>query len=92
VCSSDLVSEGRLTVDASHPGSADRGSGSLPALELLVKVLGPDRLLVGNDQPPVWFPLGESLALLERLPLSEADREAVCWGNAARLFGLEPQA
>jgi len=70
---------------------ADTNVWSLPALELLVKVLGSDRLLVGNDQPPVWFPLGESLALLERLPLSEGDREAVRWGNAARLFGLEPQ-
>lgn len=69
---------------------ADTNTWSLPALELLLKVLGPDRLLVGNDQPPVWFPLGESLALLERLPLSAADREAVRWRNAARLFGLEP--
>ena len=32
-----------------------------PALRLLLDVLGPERLLVGNDQPPVWFPLGESL-------------------------------
>jgi aminocarboxymuconate-semialdehyde decarboxylase len=70
---------------------ADTNRWSFPALELLLKVLGPDRLLVGNDQPPVWFPLGESLALLERLPLSAADREAVRWRTAARLFRLEPQ-
>lgn len=69
---------------------ADTNTWSLPALELLLKVLGPDRVLVGNDQPPVWFPLGESLALLERLSLSAGDREAVRWKNASRLFGLEP--
>jgi len=51
-------------------------------------VLGPERLLVGNDQPPVWFPLGESVALLDQLGLPAADREAVRWGNAARLFGI----
>ena len=70
----------------------DTNVWSLPALELLLEVLGPDRLLVGNDQPPVWFPLGKSLALLERLTLSPADREAVYWRNAARLFGFVPAA
>ena len=70
----------------------DTNVWSLPALELLLGVLGPDRLLVGNDQPPVWFPLGESLALLERLALSPAEREAVHWRNAARLFGFVPAA
>ena len=70
----------------------DTNVWSLPALRLLLDVLGPDRLLVGNDQPPVWFPLGESLALLDRLALSPLDREAVHWSNAARLFGLVPGA
>jgi predicted TIM-barrel fold metal-dependent hydrolase len=63
---------------------------SLPALRLLVEVLGPDRILVGNDQPPVWFPLAESLALLGQLDLPAAEREAARWRNASRLFGLEP--
>lgn len=67
----------------------DTNVWSVPALRLLLDVLGPDRLAVGNDQPPVWFPLGESLALLEQLALSPAARAAVRWGNAARLFGLE---
>jgi predicted TIM-barrel fold metal-dependent hydrolase len=48
-----------------------------------------DRLLVGNDQPPVWFPLGESMARLAALDLTPAEREAVHWGNAVRLFGLQ---
>jgi predicted TIM-barrel fold metal-dependent hydrolase len=68
----------------------DSNVWSLPALRLLVEVLGPDRILVGNDQPPVWFPLAESLALLDRLGLSAADLEAVRWRNASRLFELAP--
>jgi len=67
----------------------DTNVWSLPALRLLLEVLGPDRLAVGNDQPPVWFPLAESLALLEQLALPPAARAAVRWGNASRLFGLE---
>ena len=66
----------------------DTNTWSAPALRLLLEVLGPDRLLVGNDQPPVWFPLGESLALLDALALSARDAEAVRWRNAARLFRL----
>jgi aminocarboxymuconate-semialdehyde decarboxylase len=66
----------------------DTNTWSVAALRLLVEVLGPDRLVVGNDQPPVWFPLAESLALLDQLALPPADAEAVRWRNAARLFGL----
>ena len=40
---------------------------SLPALRLLLEVLGP-----------------------ERLARTAADRDAVRWGNAARLFALDP--
>jgi predicted TIM-barrel fold metal-dependent hydrolase len=66
----------------------DTNTWSVPALRLLLEVLGPERLVVGNDQPPVWAPLEESLALLAALPLSPAQREAVLWRNAARLFHL----
>ena len=67
----------------------DTNVWSAAALRLLKEVLGADRLLVGNDQPPVWFPLAESMACLAALDLTPAEREAVHWGNAVRLFGLE---
>ena len=66
----------------------DSNVWSTPALRLLLEVLGPTRLVVGNDQPPVWFPLAESLALLDSLGLPPDQRDAIRWGNAARLFGL----
>ena len=67
----------------------DTNVWSVPALRLLLEVLGPERLVVGNDQPPVWAPLDDALALLAGLELGEKDREAVLWRNAARLFHLE---
>lgn len=67
----------------------DTNTWSQPALRLLLEVLGADRLLVGNDLPPVWYPLGDSLKLLANLDLSVAEREAIYWRNAVRLFGVE---
>jgi aminocarboxymuconate-semialdehyde decarboxylase len=71
---------------------ADTNTWSVPALRLLLEVLGPDRLVVGNDQPPVWAPLEDSLALLAGLDLTDAEREHVLWRNAARLFRLREVA
>jgi aminocarboxymuconate-semialdehyde decarboxylase len=66
----------------------DTNTWSVPALRLLVEVMGPERLVVGNDQPPVWVSLEDSLALLAGLDLAEPELEAVLWRNAARLFRL----
>jgi len=66
----------------------DTNTWSTAALRLLVDVLGADRLVIGNDQPPVWYPLERSLALLGELGLSPGDLDAVRWRNAAELFGL----
>ena len=70
----------------------DSNTWSTAALRLLVETLGADRVVVGNDQPPVWFPLERSLAVLARLPLEPTDAEAIRWGNAVRLFGLRLDA
>ena len=54
-------------------------------------------MALAAEELPSWAPTdrarlyNDHLAdLLGRLPLSAADREAVRWRNAARLFGLEP--
>lgn len=57
-------------------------------LALLTAVMGPERIMLGSDQP---FPLGEQRigALLDDAPcLSDADRDAMLGGNARRFFGL----
>ena len=64
---------------------------SAMGLRAALEFFGAGRLLFASDMP---FSCGggpaslrESLAAVEALELSEADREAVLWGNAERLFG-----
>ncbi|MGN0651029.1 MAG: amidohydrolase family protein [Oscillospiraceae bacterium] len=51
----------------------------------LIRRLGTDRVMFGTDYP-VWDAAGE-LERFNRLPLSEAEREAILCGNFIRLFG-----
>ena len=48
--------------------------------------LGP-KVLLGSDFPNIPYPYAEQLAGLERLDLGDDWLRAVCWENAARLFG-----
>ena len=82
----DVTAEGQRGFEVAPVSAANLKE--IAALRLLLEVLGPTRLVVGNDQPPVWFPLAESLDLLDSLGLPPDQRDAIRWGNAARLFGL----
>ncbi|HOF18807.1 MAG TPA: amidohydrolase family protein [Phycisphaerae bacterium] len=46
---------------------------------------GEDRVMFGTDWP--WQRQEESLALLRKLPLTDAQRRKVLWSNAANLLG-----
>ncbi len=59
-----------------------RGLPRLRALGLAGKVL------LGSDFPNIPHAYAEQIAGLARLGLGQAWLRAVCWGNAARLFGL----
>ncbi|CAM5630557.1 amidohydrolase [Streptomyces spiroverticillatus] len=48
------------------------------------------RVLLGSDFPNIPYGYLHQLEALERLQLGEEWLRAVCWGNGARLFGLEP--
>ncbi len=45
------------------------------------------KVLLGSDFPNIPYAYGEQLAGLERLGLGDDWLRAVCWGNAAALFG-----
>jgi uncharacterized protein len=47
-----------------------------------------ERILLGTDFPNIPYPYAHQLAALARLDLGEDWLRAVCWGNAARLFGI----
>ncbi|MFP3989367.1 amidohydrolase family protein [Streptomyces sp. E11-3] len=48
-----------------------------------------DRVLLGTDFPNIPYPYSHQLHALERLGLGDDWLRAVCYGNGARLFGLE---
>ncbi|MFI5908931.1 amidohydrolase family protein [Dactylosporangium sp. NPDC051541] len=47
------------------------------------------RVLLGTDFPNIPYPYEHQLQSLERLDLGEDWLQAVCWTNAARLFGVD---
>jgi predicted TIM-barrel fold metal-dependent hydrolase len=47
-----------------------------------------DRIVFGSDFPDIPYGYHDALRALERLGLGDAWLRAVCWDNAARLFGL----
>ncbi|WP_165675044.1 amidohydrolase family protein [Metapseudomonas otitidis] len=59
------------------------------ALQLLVDVMGADRVMLGSDAP---FPLGEQrigAGVLEHPHLTEPDKARIVAGNARRFFNLD---
>ena len=53
----------------------------------IIRSYGADRVLFGSDFP-VWNPAEEAQRLLT-LPLTDAEKEQILWGNAEKLFGQE---
>lgn len=66
----------------------DTATPSRLALAAALDTFGADRMLFGTDSPPLATPLDAALGLVERLPVSEQDRNRILEGNARRLFGL----
>jgi aminocarboxymuconate-semialdehyde decarboxylase len=56
---------------------------------------GPERVLFASDAPfdPERGPMyiRETISVIDRLPLSDDDRERIYWRNAARLMHLAPE-
>jgi predicted TIM-barrel fold metal-dependent hydrolase len=77
----------RIWVDTATPSPA--------AIDLAVRVFGPDRVLFGTDSPPLpHAEVGAALDLLERPTVPGPVRDAVRERNAVALFGdaLPPPA
>ena len=53
----------------------------------LIRSFGADRVLFGSDYP-MWNPCDELTSLLA-LPLETAERQAILYGSAAKLFRMD---
>jgi hypothetical protein len=62
------------------------GFNFLPAFLELILQVGVDRIMFSTDHP--YQSMAEGRAFLDRLPVSDADRERIAHGNAERLFGI----
>src|SRR5579885_688074 len=58
------------------------------ALRFLCDVVGADKVMLGSDYP---FGIGapDPCGIVERTPLTKAERDAILGGNAARIFHVE---
>ena len=70
--------------------------GSVAATQCGLAFFGPDRTLFASDAPfdPEKGPMyiRETIAIVDRLPISDEDRERIYWRNAVRLLKLKPSS
>ena len=59
-----------------------------PAVKMVLEWLGPDHVLYGSDAPPLTSLKPRAIRLIEDLNLPPRERDAVFWGNAAKLLKL----
>jgi predicted TIM-barrel fold metal-dependent hydrolase len=59
-----------------------------PAMKMVLDWMGPDRVVYGSDAPPLTSLKPRAIRLIKDLDLPAPEREAIFWGNAARLLKL----
>ena len=58
------------------------------ALELAIKFAGADRVLAGSDYPHQIGSIPSMLDAIGKLPVTDAERQGIYGGNAAKLLGI----
>jgi aminocarboxymuconate-semialdehyde decarboxylase len=61
---------------------------NLPAVKMVLEWMGPERVIYGSDAPPLTSLKPRAIKLIKDLDISEADRAAIFFANAARLLKL----
>jgi len=59
------------------------------ALKLAIDFAGADHVVAGSDYPHQIGSIPSMLDAIAQLPVTEEEREAIAWRNAARLLGVE---
>jgi len=80
----------------SHPPShylkmmyMDSAAYHWPAIMCAINTVGIDHVVFGSDSPPLAPLLPRARKIVEELPISDDDKEAIFWRNPARLLKLE---
>lgn len=79
-------SYGPLTYDPAVPQEKRCSLLSQEDMSKLIRAHGAERVLFGTDSP--WADQSEQLSLIQSLPLSEQEKQAILGQNAASLLGL----
>jgi 2,3-dihydroxybenzoate decarboxylase/5-carboxyvanillate decarboxylase len=82
----------RRNVAITTSGAADFGNGNAsaaPALECAIKAVGVENVIWAVDYP--YQPMAPGVAFMDRVDVSEADREAIYHLNAKRVFHIEQE-
>jgi len=66
----------------------DTVSYHAPAVMCGIQTVGAEHVVFGSDAPPLLPLLPKAKQLIEELPISQEDKQAILGGNAARLLGL----
>jgi len=61
---------------------------NLPAVKMVLDWMGPERVVYGSDAPPLTSLKPRAIKLIKDLDISEAERDAIFFANAARLLKL----
>ncbi|MCI8304098.1 MAG: amidohydrolase family protein [Lawsonibacter sp.] len=87
VCLDTSFALGRIT----PTGDGYYGPSDLPLMEVtqfvrMTRKFGAHRILYGSDSP--WQDQGVGIRLVQELPLTQEEKDAILGGNAQRLFGF----
>ena len=64
------------------------GAFSDAALRCVMDTVGVDKVIFACDYP--FSPIEDSVACLNSCNLTAEEKDAICWGNAAKLFRIDP--